>query len=97
MSTARFFLAAVLLVAPAVAQETQSDDHIYDQVRNKLATSRDVKGGGIEVEVKDGVVYLRGKVAEPKHKTKAEQIAKKVKGVKKVVNELQPELPGPTK
>ncbi len=92
MSFARFLLAAVALVAPAVAQETQTDDQIYDQVRNRLATNRDVKGGAIQVEVKDGVVYLRGKVAEPKQKNKAEQIAKKTKGVKKVVNELQTDL-----
>ncbi|HWR54491.1 MAG TPA: BON domain-containing protein [Bryobacteraceae bacterium] len=93
MPFARFLLAMALLVAPAVAQQNPSDDEIYDKVRDRLATNRDVKGGGIEVEVKDGVVYLRGKVVERKQKTKAEQVAKKVKGVKKVVNELQTEIP----
>lgn len=93
MRFVRFLLAMALLVAPAVAQENPSDDEIYDKVRDRLATNRDVKGGGIEVEVKDGVVYLRGKVVEQKQKNKAEQVAKKVKGVKKVVNELQAEIP----
>lgn len=93
MSFAKFLLAAALLAAPAVSQDKPSDDELYDKVRDRLATNRDVKGGGIQVEVKDGVVYLRGRVTEQKQKNKAEQVAKKVKGVKKVVNELQAELP----
>lgn len=70
------------------AQGSQ-DDEIYDQVRRRLANDPDVKGGAIEVEVRDGVVTLRGKVREEKHKLKAERITRKVKGVKKVVNELR--------
>lgn len=93
MRFARFLLMAALLAAPAIGQDKPTDDELYDKVRNRLATNRDVKGGGIQVEVKDGVVYLRGRVAEQKQKNKAEQVAKKVKGVKKVVNELHAELP----
>ncbi len=74
---------------PALAQKNNPDDEVYDQVRRKLANDPDVKGGAIEVEVQDGVVTLRGKVREEKQKIKAERITKKVKGVKKVVNELQ--------
>lgn len=85
-------LAALLLAAalavPAPAQKPSSDDVIYDQVRMKLANHPDVKGGAIEVEVKDGVVTLRGKVRTDKAKTKADGVAGKVKGVKKVINEL---------
>ncbi len=90
MRFARLLLSAGLLAAPALCQEQKiSDDLLTDKVKDKLATNRDVKGGGIAVEVKDGVVTLRGKVNTPKQKTKAEQVARKVKGVKKVVNELQ--------
>jgi osmotically-inducible protein OsmY len=67
---------------------TKNDDRIYDQVRQKLALDRDVRGGAIEVDVKDGVVTLRGAVREDKQKTKAEKVAKKVKGVNRVVNQL---------
>jgi osmotically-inducible protein OsmY len=83
------FLGAVL--QPARAGQKPSDDQIYDQVRQRLAADRDVKGGAIEVEVHEGVVTLRGKVRQEKQKTKAERIAKKVKGVTKVVNELKVE------
>lgn len=86
------FLAAV--IQPAWAQQKQSDDQIYDQVRQRLAADRDVKGGAIEVEVKEGVVTLRGKVRQEKQKTKAERVTRKVKGVVKVVNELKIESTG---
>lgn len=82
----------IFSAAPASAQKTAQDDEIYDQVRRRLANDRDVKGGGIEVEVTDGVVTLRGKVREEKLKARAERITLKVKGVKKVINELQPDL-----
>jgi hyperosmotically inducible periplasmic protein len=64
------------------------DDLIYDQVRLKLASNAEVKGGAIDVEVKDGVVTLHGKVRTDRAKHKAETVAAKVKGVKKVINDL---------
>lgn len=80
-----------LLLPPvsAPAQTSRDDDRIYDQVRLRLASHPDVKGGAIEVQVKDGVVTLRGKVRTEKAREKAESVAGKVKGVKKVINELQ--------
>lgn len=67
---------------------SSSDDRIYDQVRMKLAGDADVKGGDIEVTVKDGAVTLTGKVESDRGKKRAETLAKKVKGVKSVDNEL---------
>ncbi len=64
------------------------DDRIFDQVRMKLATDPDVKGGALDVSVKDGVVVLKGRVDSDKAKSKAAHLAKKVKGVKDVDNEL---------
>ncbi|MCS7314031.1 MAG: BON domain-containing protein [Bryobacterales bacterium] len=80
---------ALLAGAAATAQQAGSDDEIYDQVRRRLANDPDVKGAAIEVEVREGVVTLRGKVREEKHKIKAERITRRVKGVKKVINELR--------
>ena len=71
------------------ADKGLSDDSIHDLVKRKLANDPDVKGGALEIEVKDGVVTLRGKVETDKLKQKAERLAKKVSGVKKVVNEIQ--------
>lgn len=79
-----------LLVATAWAGADQpSDDQIYDNVRRKLANDPDVKGGAFEVEVKQGVVTIRGAVETEKQKDRANKVAKKVKGVKQVVNELR--------
>ena len=71
------------------ADKHLSDDSIHDLVKRKLANDPDVKGGALEIEVKDAVVTLRGKVETDKLKQKAERLAKKVSGVKKVVNEIQ--------
>lgn len=80
---------ALLAGAAAIPQQASSDDEIYDQVRRRLANDPDVKGAAIEVEVREGVVTLRGRVREEKHKLKAERITRKVKGVRKVINELR--------
>jgi osmotically-inducible protein OsmY len=75
---------------PAIraGQKSGSDDRIFDQVRMRLATDADVKGGNFDVTVKDGVVVLKGRVDTEKGKNRASKLAKKVKGVKQVDNEL---------
>lgn len=72
---------------PVVLAQT-SDGEIHDHVRLKLAGDRDVRGTQIQVEVKDGVVTLKGQVHSEKARKRAAKLAKKVKGVKKVINEL---------
>jgi osmotically-inducible protein OsmY len=70
------------------ADKHVSDDQIYDLVRRKLADDPVVKGGAMEVEVKDGVVTLKGKVEYDEQKIKAEKLSRKVSGVKRVDNQL---------
>ncbi len=82
-------LLLTLVVAALAADKPTDDNYIYDSVREKLASDSVVKGGAIDVDVKDGVVTLKGKVQEAKQKSKAESLAKKVKGVKSVINQLQ--------
>lgn len=81
------------LLAPAFGAKPVTDDYISDAVRQKLAADQVVKGGAIDVEVKDGVVTLKGKVQEPRQKAKADRLAKKIRGVKSVVNDLTIEKP----
>jgi hyperosmotically inducible protein len=76
------------LFTGVLALAQNSDDQIYDQVRLRLARDPDVKGGGFEVEVKAGVVTIKGVVEKEKWKEKAERLARKVKGVKSVVNQI---------
>ncbi len=82
----RRFAAITLLAAGAFAQAVQADqktdDRIYDQVRMRLTTDADVKGGGFDVSVKDAVVTLKGRVDTEKGKNRATKLSKKVKGVK---------------
>ena len=93
MKLKRFVTSIVLMLALVTAMlgadKKLDDNFIYDSVREKLASDITVKGGAIDVDVKDGVVTLSGHVQEPKQKSKAESLAKKVKGVKTVVNKLQ--------
>jgi hyperosmotically inducible protein len=81
-------LLTVLLLLPLSAAEPVSDDALYDRVRIQLANDREIGGRKFEVKVTDGVVELEGKVATERQKQRAEKTAKKVKGVKKVVNKL---------
>jgi osmotically-inducible protein OsmY len=90
------FLAIFLLFGGALGQgifaadqkSTSPDDRISDQVRMRLATDADVKGGALDVVVKDGVVTIKGRVDTEKGKNRATKLAKKVKGVKDVDNQL---------
>jgi len=83
------------LVVPVLAASKQvSDDVLTDSVRRKLANDQIVKGGAIEVIVKEGVVTMRGSVEYDKQKQRAARVAKKVSGVKSVINELTVRRPG---
>ena len=84
---------AVTLSLGAAAAAGPSDEYITDMVRQKLAADQVVKGGAIDVTVKDGVVTLAGKVAEPRQKARAERLAHGIKGVKSVLNEVKVERP----
>jgi osmotically-inducible protein OsmY len=80
-----FTLASVCL---AKDKKPITDDGIYDQVRLKLANDQVVKGGALQVDVKDGVVTLSGAVDLMEQRDKAPKLAKSVKGVKQVINNL---------
>ena len=90
-----YFVISALLLSGLVAQAglagqktAASDDRITDQVRMRLTTDQDVKGGADDVTVKDGVVTIAGRVDSDRGKSKATKLAKKVKGVKSVDNQL---------
>ena len=86
----RFVAVGVLFAAMIAAAQSPAtaDARIEDQVRMRLATDPDVKGGALDVNVHDGVVTIKGRVETDKGKSKATKLAKKVKGVKEVDNEL---------
>ncbi len=81
-------LMAMAAVTFAASKQPISDDAIYDNVRRRLANDAVVKGAGLNVDVKGGIVTLRGKVEVEQQKARATKLAKKVKGVKGVENQL---------
>ncbi len=89
MRALSFLLIFTVLMPMLIAQGTPADDKIYDLVRQKLANDPDVKGAGLDVTVKAGVVTLRGRVHDEKAKEKAQKLTKSVKGVVSVTNELK--------
>jgi osmotically-inducible protein OsmY len=80
-----FTLASVCL---AKTPKQITDDSIYDQVRMRMANDQVVKGGALQVDVKQGVVTLSGSVDLAEQKNKAAKLAGKVKGVKQVINNI---------
>jgi osmotically-inducible protein OsmY len=80
---------AALAAAPAAEKFPLTDDLLYDRVIRRLANDRDLKTTAIDVEVKDRVVTLRGLVESEKLRQRAETVARKTDGVKKVINELK--------
>lgn len=75
--------------AEAGETESKEDGKIHDLIMVKLAGDQLVGGAGrIEVEVTKGVVKLTGRVDNDKQKARAEHLAKRVKGVKSVANQL---------
>ncbi len=87
---AAFLLASTMWLGSALAQKkpTNADDAMVDQVRLQLTKDPMVNGGALQVDVKNAVVTIKGKVRTERARQKAEKLAKKVKGVKSVDNQL---------
>jgi hypothetical protein len=67
---------------------TRPDERIREEVSERLTQDRLIDARGIEVEVQDGVVTLRGEAAGAADPTHAEGLARQVSGVKDVRIEL---------
>lgn len=88
LKTAVASLLVFMFAAVGLAKDAVSDDMIYNNVRIKLASDAVVKGGALDVDVKQGVVTLSGSVEMPKQRDRAAKLTKGVKGVKQVVNNI---------
>jgi osmotically-inducible protein OsmY len=67
--------------------DTSEDKAITDQVKSAFSQHPDV-GTEISVMTKNGVVYLKGNATTPLAKSHAEDLAKAVPGVQKVVDDI---------
>ena len=87
--TAAGLLAVGLGWAAAAGATEVTDPWITTKVKASLLTADDVHGLDINVDTLDARVTLNGTVATAAEKTKAEQLAKQVEGVKQVRNLIQ--------
>jgi hyperosmotically inducible periplasmic protein len=73
------------------AKQIASDAAITSSVKTKLITDPAVKALDVNVDTRNSVVILRGRVAKADQRVAAERIARTAKGVKGVRNELRVE------
>ncbi len=66
-----------------------NDSWLWTKTRLALMTTSDLRESTIDVDVVNDVVTLKGTVASAAEKTKAEQVAKGIDGVKSVTNQLK--------
>jgi len=62
---------------------------LWVKTRASLLSTNDLRDSTINVDVVNDVVTLKGTVASAAQKTKAEEVAKAIDGVKSVKNELK--------
>jgi hyperosmotically inducible protein len=92
---AAIVLGTMLIAAPATAADMAKEKALINDswltAKTKIALAADarVKGRQIDVETTKGLVMLRGKVDSDTAKHAAEDIAKKLDGVKSVKNDLE--------
>lgn len=79
----------ILIGMPAFAAGNFSDRDIRDAIEDQIALDTAVHLEGIDVAVNEGVVTLSGIVDNILNKDRATKIAKMVKGVRAVVNEIR--------
>jgi hyperosmotically inducible protein len=70
-------------------QPSIDDPSITASVKGKLMGDRFANLARINVDTSGGIVYLNGVVPSNDHKLRAEQLAREVRGVSQVVNNLQ--------
>ena len=90
----RFFfgLAVFALAAPMPLLAETTDRQIAQQIINHLKSQKEsgkLKGFNLDLQVKEGSVYLKGYMSEREQRRKAIDVARRVKGVTQVFNEIE--------
>lgn len=80
--------AAAMGAAPASGVSAAKDAQITQQVKEQLASARDLSGARIDVDTRDGVVTLSGPVRTAAVKARAAEIARTVQDVRDVNDQL---------
>jgi osmotically-inducible protein OsmY len=84
-----FFMSGCQAMTGQTVGESMDDSMITSSVKTQLASDKLVTLTRVEVETNNGIVYLTGQVQTAEQRSHIGSIASQVKGVKKVVNNLQ--------
>ena len=84
-----FFITGCQAMTGQTMGETIDDSYITGAVKTQLASDKIVSLTRVEVETNNGVVYLTGQVQTAEQRSHIGSLASQVKGVKRVVNNLQ--------
>ena len=90
-----FRLTFLALAALGTSVVLGNDQQIAKTIVEKLSAEKKsgkLKGFNIELNVEEGTVWLSGRVSSDDQRTTALEIARRVKGVKQVVNDLSQNL-----
>jgi hyperosmotically inducible protein len=82
-------LAGCQAMTGKTAGQNVDDANLTASVKANLVADKASNLTRIDVDTNGGIVYLNGTVESPQQKERAEQLARQVQGVKKVVNNLQ--------
>lgn len=80
--------ASILLTVIMLGCSRVDDAAVITAVKAKLATELGVAAAAIDVDSTDGIVTLQGAVSSAAEKSRAEEVAKAVQGVKSITNNL---------
>ena len=73
--------------ASGKTQGKANNQQVADEIAVALRNAR-LQGYDIEIEYKNGVATLKGRVSDPKQKTKATEVVGKLRGVERVDNQM---------
>jgi osmotically-inducible protein OsmY len=84
-----FMLGGCQAMTGRTAGQNIDDSNTTTAVKAKLGQDKLSTLTRIDVDTNDGVVALNGTVESPDQRARAEQLAREVRGVKRVINNLQ--------
>jgi hyperosmotically inducible protein len=84
-----FFMTGCQAMTGQTMGETIDDSYITGAVKTQLASDKAISLTRVEVETNNGVVYLTGQVETAEQRSRVGSLASQVKGVKRVVNNVQ--------
>ena len=84
-----FFMTGCQAMTGATLGENVDDGNITTSVKTTLASDKLVTLTRVGVETNNGIVYLTGEVETAEQRSRIGSLASEVKGVQKVVNNLQ--------